>query len=163
MRKQSWESYWKSIEKSFIERQIQLYKAKRGYRKLLQAIPEIGTSGRVLEVGAGKAWLSHMLRVKGWYTIAIDLDPSFVKANSNKVDSYIIGDMYHLSFKENSFDLVMSCGLIEHFDLDTVQKIISEMRRVGKSVVAWFPTCGVEWKVIWSLRNMLGGNIFTQT
>ena len=160
MRRQTWASYWVSTERSFLERLIQLYKAKIGYKKLLQAVPEIGTSGRALEVGGGKAWISRLLRRRGWRTTAIDLEPKIVKANASAVEDYVIGDTFNLPFKVNSFDLVMSCGLLEHFTLDEVQKILSEMSSAAKSVVAWFPTCGLEWKVIWTVRNILGGDVY---
>ncbi len=71
--------------------------------------------------------------------------------------------MYHLPFKEDSFDLVMSCGLIEHFDLYKVQQILLEMRRVGKSLIVWFPTCGLNWRILWSVRNLLGGHVLDKT
>ena len=163
MTRQTWRFYWESTERSFLERQIQLYKARIGYLKLLQAVPEIGTSGRVLEVGAGKAWISRLLRARGWSTIATDLNSDIAMSNSKFADSYVIGDMINLPFKENSFDLVMSCGLLEHFNLDTVQKILTEMGKVGKSIVAWLPTCSLEWKALWTIRNILGGHVFAQS
>ena len=163
MKRPTWRFYWESTERSFLERQIQLYKARIGYLKLLQAVPEIGTSGRVLEVGAGKAWISRLLRARGWSTIATDLNSDIAMSNSKFVDSYVIGDMINLPFKENSFDLVISCGLLEHFNLDTVQKILTEMGKVGKSIVVWLPTCSLEWKALWTIRNILGGHVFAQS
>jgi len=162
MKKNAWKSYWAGVDKSFIDRQIMAYKTKKGYRKLLQAVPEIGENGRVLEIGAGRAWISRILREKGWHATAIDLDLDEARTNSDKVDNYVQADIYNLPFGDNSFDLVISCGLIEHFNLDELQKIIVEMRRVSKSVAAWFPSCGLEWKIFWFLRNILGANVYTQ-
>jgi SAM-dependent methyltransferase len=159
----SWKEYWKGTEESFLERQIQNYKATWGYHRLLKAVPECTTPGKVLEVGAGKAYLSQILRNKGWRTTAIDLNSDIVKVNSTKVDKYVIGDMLNLPFADKSFDLVISCGLIEHFPRDIVQQIISEKKRVGKRVVAWLPTCGIEWKIVWGIRNSLGGNVYTRS
>lgn len=161
--KNSWKSYWENTEESFIEQQIQKYKAKYGYRKLLKAVPNFTQPGHILEVGAGKAWLSQLLRTEGWKTVALDLDPDIVRANFHKVNNYILGDVYKLPFKDKSFDVIISCGLVEHFDLNDVQKIVSEMFRVGKIVVAWFPSCGLAWKTLWSLRNMLGADVFSKT
>lgn len=161
-KKQTWESYWEKTDKSFFEQQIQRYKVKWGYEKLINVIPKIKTIGKVLEVGAGKARLSQIMRDRGWYTTAIDLEPSVVKDNKDEVEGYIIGDMFCLPFKNNSFDLVISCGLLEHFTLETVKMIISEIKRVGRSVVAWLPTCGLEWRIMWTVRNLLGGDVYTQ-
>lgn len=158
-----WKEYWQSSEESFLERQIQNYKAKWGYLRLLNAIPECTKTGKVLEVGAGKAWISRLLRRTGWHTTAIDSDADIVKNNSQHVDRYIVGDMLKIPFDDKSFDLVISCGLVEHFTEDIVDKIIAEMRRVGRSVVVWFPTCSWEWRIWWGIRNMLGGNVYTKS
>lgn len=163
MRKQAWESYWNSTEHSFIEWLIQLYKAEIGYKRLLNAIPGIKEYGCVLEVGAGKAWISRLLRRQGWHTTCIDSNSTVLMANSKFVDNYIIADMFSLPFPQHYFDLVISCGLLEHFELDIVRNIISEMRMVGKTVVAWIPTCGLEWKILWCIRNILGGNVVSHS
>ena len=163
MRNQSWNRYWKDTDKSIIERQIQRYKAAHGYGKLLGAIPDLPPSGRVLEVGAGKAWISRLLRLRGWHTTAIDLDRDVVNKNMQYVDEYTCADIYHMPFSDQSFDLVISCGLIEHFTPDNVSRIINEMKRTGKMVIAWFPTCGAAWKTTWFLRNAIGGAPYIKT
>jgi SAM-dependent methyltransferase len=159
MIKQTWESYWESTGRSFLERQVQRYKEKIGYQRLLYSVPEIGINGRVLEVGAGKAWMSRLLLARGWHTIAIDLNSDIAMSSSTFVDTYVIGDIFNLPFKENSFDLVVSCGLLEHFNKVELTKTTAEMRRTGRSVVAWLPTCGMEWRILWAIRNLFGGNI----
>lgn len=159
----SWKSYWSSTDTRVFEKLIQRYKSKKGYAKLLKAIPEIEGDYKTLEVGAGKAWLSRILRARGCHTMAIDIEPSVAETSKHFVDSYVVGDMFHLPFEDNSFDLVLSCGLIEHFTLSEVNLIIKEMARVGKSVAAWYPTCGLEWKAMWFLRNLFGGNVVTHT
>jgi len=161
-KKDNWSFYWSSMQRSFIERKIQTYKAKNGYAKLLQVIPGIELNGRVLEIGAGKASISQILRDRGCHVTAIDLDYNIAKTNCDKVDSYIVGNMLNLPFKNDSFNLVISCGLIEHFTLDIVQEIFLECKRVGRFVVAWFPSCGMAWKVMWNARNLSGGNIVTE-
>ncbi|MDD5084868.1 MAG: class I SAM-dependent methyltransferase [Candidatus Omnitrophica bacterium] len=160
MEKHTWESHWEHINRSFVERAIERYKTASGYRKLLNAVSEIGNNGRSLEVGAGKAYLSRLLHLRGWQTTAIDIDKGVVTANSEVVDQYLIGDMFKLPFKNDSFDLVMSCGLFEHFPLDTLRNILSEMKRVGVNVAAWFPTCSIEWHILWAARKMLGSDLF---
>ena len=161
--KDNWKAYWSSTDNAFLEKIIQRYKSEKGYEKLLDAAPNIKSNSATLEVGAGKAWLSRILRTKGCNTTAIDIEPGIVEANKQAVDKYLVEDMYNLPFEDDSFDLVLSCGLIEHFALENAQKIIREMARVGKSVAAWYPTCGLEWKVFWYLRNIIGGSVVTET
>ena len=161
--KDNWKAYWSSTDNAFLEKVIQRYKSKKGYEKLLDAAPDIKSNSKTLEVGAGKACLSRILRKKGCNTTAIDIEPGIVEANKHAVDKYLLEDMYNLPFEDDSFDLVMSCGLIEHFALEKIKKIVREMSRVGKSVAAWYPTCGPEWKIFWHLRNIIGGSVVTET
>ena len=163
MKKNTWTNYWNSVEFSILEKLIQKYKSKIGYEKLLNSVSEIENAGNTLEIGAGRAWISQLLRKRGWNTSGIDLNKQIALSYSSAVNFYIVGDMFKLPFKENSFDLITSCGLIEHFRIDTVREIVLEMARVGKSVVAWYPTCGLEWKFMWAIRNLFGGDVFTES
>ncbi len=161
-KKDNWKSYWDSKHRSFIEQKIQSYKARNGYAELLHSIPEIEFHGRVLEIGGGKAFMSRILRDSGCHTTAIDFDYNIARTNCNKVDRYIVGNMLNLPFKNDSFDFVISCGLIEHFTLDVVKEIFLESKRVGKVVIAWFPSCGMAWRIMWNMRNLFGGNVVTE-
>ena len=71
--------------------------------------------------------------------------------------------MFNLPFEKKEFDLIMSCGLLEHFELTEVKQAVAEMKKVGNSVVAWIPTCGIEWKALWTIRNLLGGRIVSKS
>jgi len=159
MKKQEWVSYWQNVENSFWENKIQSYKGKFGYKKLLMAIPEIKSKSRILEVGAGKAWISRLLRAKGCHSTCLDSDPDVVMLNSKMVDNYVIGDIFNLPFQNNSFDLVISCGLLEHFELNSLKNMVSEMGRVSNTVVAWLPTCDLNWQILWYVRNLLNKQI----
>ena len=163
MKKQTWDSYWTRTDQSMIERYIQLYKARTGYPKLVAPIPMLDKKGCALEVGAGKAWISRHLLSLGWKTHAMDLNQNIAQQNRAVVDNYIVGDIFELPYKDQSFDLVTSCGLLEHFDIDIVKIIVSEMRRVGKNVVNWIPTCTTSWQLFWKFRNILGGDVYTKS
>lgn len=163
MNKKSWATYWHSRNLTIFERIIQGYKENSGYKKLLDTVQEVGNKGKALEVGAGKAWISKLLKSRGWITYGIDKNIEIALFNSSAVNTYVIGDMYQLPFKEKTFDLVTSCGLIEHYPIGTVKRILCEMARVGNSVIAWYPTCGIVWRAVWAFRNMFGGNIVTES
>ncbi|MEK7168079.1 MAG: class I SAM-dependent methyltransferase [Patescibacteria group bacterium] len=155
MEKQEWVSYWQNVENSFWENKIQAYKGEFGYKKLLMAVPEIKDKGRVLEVGAGKAWISRLLRARGYHSTCLDSDPDAVMLNSKMVDDYIIGDIFNLPFPEKSFDLVISCGLLEHFQSNDLKTIVSEMGNVSDTVIAWLPACDFKWQILWRFRNLI--------
>lgn len=158
--KNSWDTYWRTRDKAPVERMIERYKMQTGYRRIIDSLPEIGIAGRVLEIGAGKARISRILKDRGWQTVALDSNPAVAGDNFRSVDAYVIGDIFTLPFDDHSFDLVMCCGLLEHFSEDDVCSILAEMARVGRSVAAWLPTCGIEWKILWTLRNLIGGNVY---
>lgn len=158
----NWTTYWDSVDGTFIEKQIQKYKVNKGYKKLLESLPSMDDRCRVLEVGAGKAWLSRILKEMGWYATALDNNSKVVSENSSAVDKYVMSRADSMPFEDNSFDLVLSCGLVEHFNMEELKRMIAEMRRVGKTVVAWLPTCDFSWKMIWTVRNLFGGDVYTK-
>lgn len=90
-----------------------------------------------LEVGSGSGALSLILSEKSKceYTLvdnsSVALEyASFVHTHSMGHRNSILANATNLPFNDNSFDLVHSVGLIEHFDNDTIQKIVHEMSRV---------------------------------
>lgn len=89
---------------------------------------------RVLECGCGTATMSVKLAQRGFTTTMLDVSPtalalakdSFAKHRLNGI--FVQGDVENLPFADNSFDLVTSFGLLEHFS--NVQAPIEEMVRV---------------------------------
>jgi len=146
----NWQEYWDNLEESWLEKKIQNYKTKYGYQRLLNAIPAM-PPGTSLEIGAGRARISCLLKQRGWYTTALD-QITFLTG----VDKYDKGDIFNLPYKDKSFDLVLCCGLLEHFPPKKVNLILSEMRRVGKSIACWFPHKDMWWDIMHTLRVKLG-------
>ena len=144
-----WDKYWQTCEESLIETLLQKYKINKGYKKLISVIPNL--KGNILEIGAGKAWLSMFLN-----GTALDNNPNVVEKNKHKVKQYDLGDVFDLPYPDQSFDWAISCGLIEHFNLVDTKKIINEMKRVGENIVLWYPNCSIIWKLFWWIRNKLG-------
>ena len=147
----SWEEFWKANEECYIENIIQEYKKRKGYKHLLDAIP-LGEPGFALEIGAGKANLSKLLRDLGWETVSLDLLPF-------GAESYVVGDVFALPFREKSFDLVITSGLFEHFQREEVEEIVQEMKRVGDSIATFWPVKGPWWSTFQMIRNMLGAKM----
>ena len=148
-----WLEYWDNLEESWLERKVQNYKNKYGYSKLLNAIP-LGEPGTSLEIGAGRARISGLLKQRGWQTTALD-QITFL----TDVDKYDKGDIFNLPYKDKSYDLVLCCGLLEHFPIEKVKLILNEMRRVGKGVVCWFPYKDMWWDIMHKLRVMWGAKM----
>ncbi len=57
------------------------------------------------------------------------------KENGN----FIVGDTKNLPFKDKTFDLVFSGGLLEHFKENDTLRILSEQKRVSKYILTQVP------------------------
>ncbi len=85
---------------------------------------------RILEVGAGSGVDSGFLSKLGSQVCAVDYATSNIIASQWKMVNVHQADGENLPFKDESFDLVFSQGLIEHFK--NPDKLISEKVRVTK-------------------------------
>jgi SAM-dependent methyltransferase len=100
---------------------------------------------QVLETGSGTGLVSLELAGRGADVFLLDLSPeavrfsriAFEKAGSGQ--ETIQADILSLPFKDDSFDVTWSGGVIEHFGQHDQIKILSEMLRVtrpgGKVIV----------------------------
>lgn len=136
-----------------LEKWVSRYKTNYGYPKMLRLLTN-GEHGRSLEVGAGKAFLSYLLTHRGWDTTALDL-----YNYGSLAERFVLGSAFGLPFIDKSFDLVFSCGLLEHLDWEEQITHIMEMKRVGERFVCLFPTCDWKWRLLWKLRKVPGGRI----
>lgn len=89
---------------------------------------------RVLEVGCGSATMSTFFAKAGSEAHALDVSPGALQAAKARLahnattGSLYQGDAFRLPFRDGSFDLVMSCGLLEHFT--DMTPVVREMTRV---------------------------------
>ena len=126
-----------------IENQIQL--AFRNHWQLFsELISKDGasTGDKVLEIGCGRGSLSCYFSDAGYDCTlldlsenAIDLAKEIFKKNNLKAN-FIVGDANNLDLKDNSFDVIYSIGLLEHFD--DVEQTLSEQIRVLNDGGIWF-------------------------
>lgn len=116
------------------------------------------SKNRVLEVGCGTAWSSILLgRKKKLKIIGVDISKAalcMAKENSRRFGVegfFILGDANYLPFKDNSFNLVWSLGVLEHFEDPFF--VVSEMSRVikyGAPIIALVPA---DHNILVSLRD----------
>lgn len=89
-----------------------------------------------LECGCGSAEVSRHLAKKGYKTMMLDISREALEIAKTKFDQYdiegtfVMGNVKKIAFADNSFDVVMSFGILEHFE--DVEPVISEMVRVLK-------------------------------
>ena len=126
-----WEYEFQSVENT-LELRDRLYLMDE--IKVEYLLPRLHNWSKTLEVGCGSARLSCFLASHDHNTTCIDYSSSALKvARANyalmKVKgNFYLGDAYNLPFKDDTFDVVMSTGLLEHFR--DPSPIITEMVRV---------------------------------
>ncbi|HEC65027.1 MAG TPA: class I SAM-dependent methyltransferase [bacterium] len=90
----------------------------------------------VLDVGCGLGSIVKLLRSEGIEAYGIDfadvLDEKFWKEKY-----FSVADANNLPFPNNKFDLVFSSDFFEHIPENEIDRVFSEMKRVGKTVVSY--------------------------
>ncbi|MBU1322451.1 class I SAM-dependent methyltransferase [Patescibacteria group bacterium] len=106
---------------------------KNFYRQLFSLI-KLKTINSVLDAGCGEGFTLNQFRLNrlGRQLAGIDASTAAV-ALAKKLHphfKYAIGNIYHLPYPANSFDLVVCTEVLEH--LQTPQQAIREIQRVSK-------------------------------
>ena len=128
-----WDSYWVGQRSTLTARTMTqiLDRIKLGY---LRAI--LPPAGRILEVGSGSARLSCFLAMEGYQTACFDYSTEALRAaRANYAAAQVggwfaVGDGAKLPVRDGCFDVVLSTGLLEHFQ--DPSPIVREMVRVLK-------------------------------
>ena len=150
------------LKKLILKSKLSNYLSVRRYsllNKFYKPLLENKTNGnfKILEVGCaqGKDFLRHSSN-KSYELTGVDID---IYTDRNKKFSFIQSDASKLPFKNNSFDLVVSIGMLEHIQpIEKLCQVISEIKRVGKHHIIVVPSvstfiephCA---KVLWQLRD----------
>ncbi len=82
---------------------------------------------KILEVGVGNKTVSDYLKKQGLNVTTCDF------ASDLKPD--VVADVRHLPFKDNSFDSVLCCEVLEHIPYQDVPQALSELKRVSQQHV----------------------------
>lgn len=89
---------------------------------------------RCLEVGCGRGTISAYFSDAGYDCTLLDISPEAIKIakeifkKNNLKAKFVVGDVNNLPFRNNSFDIVVSVGLLEHFE--NIRTPIKEQIRV---------------------------------
>lgn len=133
--KKVWEKVWDNTEETLNYKDVFYLMDEIKLEYLMELLPT-GINIKTLEVGCGSARLSCFLASKGYETTCLDYSESALRVahknyqiTKNKGD-FVIGDAKNLPFEDNTFDIVLSTGLLEHFR--EPQIVINEMARVLK-------------------------------
>jgi ubiquinone/menaquinone biosynthesis C-methylase UbiE len=94
---------------------------------------------RVLDLGAGPGRHVIFLAQEGLRTYGIEASPSAVALCKQKLKELKLkadvrtGDFIRLPYPDNYFDAVIDCASIQHNRIESVKKILKEVRRTLKS------------------------------
>jgi len=107
----------------------------------------------VLEAGCGRAEVLKRVLKTGRWSAAVGLDLSEAGLRLAAHDApqnlqLVQGDLFHLPFPPNIFDLVYNSGVIEHFDDERLEEALRRMATVtrpGGTVLAVVPNAACLW------------------
>jgi SAM-dependent methyltransferase len=73
-----------------------------------------------LDLGCGTGVVSEMLVRRGFRVAGIDTDGAAIALAARRVPTatFTVGDVLTADISEETFDLIVACEIIEHFDLD---------------------------------------------
>ncbi|MCK4310867.1 MAG: class I SAM-dependent methyltransferase [Methanomicrobia archaeon] len=126
------------LEKWFMNTQKHAEYVVNRAQKLLKFI-ELKEKQDFLEVGCGNGAVSKYIAKKYHLTVTgVDVDPEqieFAKKNTNDIPDlhFLEADATHLAFEDNSFDIVLSFGVMHHISnwLDAMEEIKRVLRPKG--------------------------------
>ncbi|MCK4348273.1 MAG: class I SAM-dependent methyltransferase [Thermoplasmatales archaeon] len=125
------------LEKWFMNTQKHAEYVVNRAQKLLKFI-ELKEKQDFLEVGCGNGAVSKYIAKKYHLTVTgVDVDPEqieFAKKNTNTPNLHFLeADATHLAFEDNSFDIVLSFGVMHHISnwLDAMEEIKRVLRPKG--------------------------------
>lgn len=122
------ETHGQSWKGQDIEEAIDLCRHQMLERLLLEFLPP---HGKVLEAGCGTGrWVFYLLK-KGYDIVGVDLAQEALEiAKAYDPSAPLVhGDVCRLEFESETFDAVMSLGVVEHFE-EGPQKVLKELRRI---------------------------------
>lgn len=103
---------------------------------------QVAASSKALELGSGTGEIAGFLSIKGFDVTLVDFSEGALGFSRQvfrrllREASFVNADVTKpLPFDDESFDVVYSSGLLEHFDMEQQAEIIREAYRVAKAVV----------------------------
>lgn len=106
---------------------------------LLEIVQKKQVGKLSLEVGCGSARMSVWLATNGFEAVIIDYSKKALElarinyARHGVRGHAVLGDAYHLPFRESTFNILLSTGLLEHFKnpLPIIEEMIRTLKLEG--------------------------------
>jgi len=124
----------------FKKRERASFEAERRLREyILSLIPK--KSELILDIGSGSAWLAKQID-KNKRIISLDISLNNIKKALSDYpfeNHYgVVGDAYHLSFADNSFDCIVAAEIIEHLETPAafIEQAIKKLKKNGTLIIS---------------------------
>ena len=105
----------------------------RWQRRVKMLTASIKQTDKILELGCGTGYFTKEIVSSGAFVTAIDISPELLTIAKKEITasnvSFEIENAYELSFKDNTFDLIIGSSVLHHLE---IKKAICEMHRVLK-------------------------------
>lgn len=123
-----WKKNNKEIYNDYVNDTNQITLAYQNHLRIIEKLWK--PHGTVLEIGCGRSTISQLLIKEGCECIGIDME---YRALKNRDLDLLCGDCMELPFVNDSFDCIISMGLLEHFyGTFLYYKTLVEAKRVLK-------------------------------
>jgi ubiquinone/menaquinone biosynthesis C-methylase UbiE len=106
-----------------------------GVEKTLMSF-NLKNDSNILDIGCAYGRISLFMKKQGYDGLAIDNNKQMAKLTKDLGIRIVLMDATKLGIKKNSFDLVLTDGLLEHFE--NPNNILCEENRVAKEYVLNF-------------------------
>ena len=144
----SWyEVYLKDIEK---KGNLEHYVNDKILNKkvLINLIKKYAEGNKLLETGSGTGVLSTYLSSIGYDVTGIDIDSEIIDLSNKIANNYssvkkpifVNKSIFELDYKEKSYDISYSNGVLEHFTDEQIIDTLKQQLNVAKIVIFGIPT-----------------------
>lgn len=114
----------------------------------LNAIEKYSKNKKIIECGCGTGKISTYFQNKGYSVTAVDIDENILKLAENIVErssfketpKFEVMSIMNLKYKNKTFDVAFSNGVLEHFTDNEIIKILKEEIRIADVVVFGVPS-----------------------
>ncbi len=137
----TWDDIWVGYEPNFLARRVKRAQAKT-LARILGPI-ELPKDSKIIDVGCGSGFTLSVFRNLGYLnSIGINISPHGLELCSQLFDfkkgkDVLLMDATNIEFPDNSFDLVFSDGLLEHFEEPPLD-IVRESCRISRKWILLF-------------------------
>lgn len=126
MEEEKWNKFWRHGD-------VGITPTRRNLFKRFKQI-ELPKNAKILDVGCGSGTLARFWKEQGYNIIGLDISDESLKITRSKGIPCVKGDITKgLPFGDNTFDLVYSDGLLEHFS--DPKPVLEEIFRVSNKYV----------------------------